>query len=57
MGMRLMQDGAPLHSAHTTLALASKQNACSAMPWLSHSPDQNPIKHIYDVIIGMEVRR
>ena len=50
--MRLMQDGAPYHSARTILALASKQSARSAAPWLSRSPDQIPIEHICDVVIG-----
>ena len=35
-----MQDGAPYRSACTTLALAEKQSARSAVPWLSRSPDQ-----------------
>ena len=48
--MRLMQDGVPYHSARTTLVLASKQNACSAVPRLFRSPDQNPIEHICDVV-------
>ena len=52
-----MQDGAPYHSARTTLVHASKQNARSAVPWLSRTPDQNLIEHICDVVNGMEVRR
>ena len=55
--MRLMQEGAPYHSACTTLAFASKQSAHSVVPWLSRSPDQNPVEHICDVVIAMEARR
>ena len=50
-----MQDGAPCHSARTTMALL-QTNRVTVRPYPSRSPDHNPIEHIWDVI-GREVRR
>ena len=54
-GMCLMQDGAPCHSARTTMALL-QANRVNVLPWPSRSSDVNPFEHIWDVI-GREIRR
>ena len=47
--MRLMHDGALLHTARATRALL-QANRINALPWPSLSPDLNPIENIRDVI-------
>ena len=44
-----MQDGAPCHSARTTMARL-QANRVNVLPWSSRSPDRNPVEHIWDVI-------
>ena len=53
-GMRLMQDGAPCHTARATMGLLANQRI-NVLPWPALSPDLNPIEHIWDVI-GRNVR-
>ena len=50
-----MHDGAPAHTASATRALL-QASRINILPWLSCSPDLNPIMHIWDVI-GRKVRR
>lgn len=50
-----MQDGAPAHTARSTLAWL-QQNDISCLKWTAQSPDMNPIEHMW-FILDQAVRK